>query len=82
MAGCSKCSISHMCEQFKYVADLQKRVEKLEKKFKDLEKEVDTGTHEDGLGWNAKGLFCGECTAKTCLGCEYEYAKHRERKYK
>lgn len=38
MAGCSKCSISHMCEQFKYVADLQKRVEELEKKVEELTK--------------------------------------------
>lgn len=36
MAGCSKCSISHMCKQFKYVADLQKRVEELEKKVEIL----------------------------------------------
>lgn len=56
------------------INELMDKVDELEKKVKDLEREIDTGTHEDGLGWNAKGEFCGECTAKTCRGCEYEYA--------
>lgn len=56
------------------INELMGRVDGFEKRVKDLEREADTGTHEDGLGWNAKGEFCGECTAKTCRGCEYEYA--------
>ena len=32
-----------------------------------------SGSHEDGMGWNALGVWCGECDADTCEGCEYEY---------
>ena len=50
-----------------------KFIEKQEKIIKELLKETDTGTHEDGLGWNGNGVFCGECSAKTCRGCPNEY---------
>lgn len=55
------------------INELMDKVDELEKKVKDLEQELDTGTHEDGLGWNANGEFCGECSAKTCRGCANEY---------
>lgn len=32
-----------------------------------------SGIHKDGLGWNAYGVFCGECNRDTCKGCQYEY---------
>lgn len=28
------------------------------------------GRHEDGLGWNSYGVFCGECPQITCVGCK------------
>lgn len=31
-----------------------------------------TGIHKDGLGWNACGVFCGECNNDTCEGCPNE----------
>lgn len=27
------------------------------------------GRHEEGLGWNPNGVFCGECSNMTCEGC-------------
>ena len=27
------------------------------------------GIHEDGVGWNPRGTFCGECSNITCEGC-------------
>lgn len=27
------------------------------------------GIHDEGLGWNPNGVFCGECSAITCKGC-------------
>lgn len=32
-----------------------------------------SGLHKDGLGWNACGVFCGECGCDTCEGCHNEY---------
>lgn len=32
-----------------------------------------TGIHKDGLGWNACGVFCGECNSDTCEGCPNEH---------
>lgn len=32
-----------------------------------------SGLHIDGIGWNALGVWCGECGAATCEGCKYEY---------
>lgn len=32
-----------------------------------------SGLHKDGLGWNARGVFCGECGSDTCEGCQNEY---------
>ena len=31
-----------------------------------------TGVHRNGLGWNARGVFCGECKCDTCEGCPNE----------
>lgn len=28
------------------------------------------GEHEEGLGWNPDGDFCGECSNITCVGCK------------
>lgn len=30
------------------------------------------GRHEEGLGWNPNGVFCGECYNMTCEGCPME----------
>lgn len=27
------------------------------------------GIHEEGLGWNPNGVFCGECSNTTCISC-------------
>ena len=27
------------------------------------------GVHDEGLGWNPNGVFCGECSNMTCNGC-------------
>lgn len=27
------------------------------------------GTHEDGIGYNQHGVFCGECGRESCIGC-------------
>lgn len=27
-----------------------------------------SGLHRDGIGWNALGVWCGECGAGTCEG--------------
>jgi hypothetical protein len=27
------------------------------------------GEHDEGLGWNPDGIFCGECSNETCVGC-------------
>ena len=32
-----------------------------------------SGVHKDGLGWNACGVFCGECLHDTCEGCKNEH---------
>ena len=32
-----------------------------------------TGVHKNGLGWNARGVFCGECNCDTCEGCPNEH---------
>ena len=32
-----------------------------------------SGIHKDGMGWNACGVWCGECSKDTCEGCEYEF---------
>ena len=30
-----------------------------------------SGLHIDGIGWNALGVWCGECNTDTCEGCPY-----------
>jgi hypothetical protein len=30
------------------------------------------GIHDEGLGWNPQGHFCGECGNLTCKGCSSE----------
>lgn len=27
------------------------------------------GVHDEGLGWNPNGVFCGECSNSTCEKC-------------
>jgi hypothetical protein len=34
------------------------------------------GTHEDGLGWDPDGSFCGECTNMDCKTCPVWLNKH------
>jgi len=33
------------------------------------------GVHEEGLGWNPQGVFCGECSNRDCSGCKFEHEK-------
>lgn len=28
-----------------------------------------TGFHDEGIGYNPHGVFCGECNRATCRGC-------------
>jgi hypothetical protein len=28
------------------------------------------GFHAEGLGWSPKGVFCGECSELSCVGCK------------
>jgi len=30
------------------------------------------GTHDEGLGWNPQGYYCGECSKRSCAGCMWE----------
>jgi hypothetical protein len=32
-----------------------------------------SGTHEEGIGWNPQGVWCGECGNITCEGCPHEH---------
>ena len=34
-----------------------------------------SGIHKDGMGWNALGVWCGECLTDTCEGCPYEFKR-------
>ena len=27
------------------------------------------GFHDSGIGWNPNGVWCGECTNKSCANC-------------
>lgn len=27
------------------------------------------GVHDEGVGWNPNGVFCGECSNTTCVNC-------------
>lgn len=31
------------------------------------------GCHEDAIGWNPQGVWCGECTRESCKGCINEH---------
>lgn len=31
------------------------------------------GFHEDAIGWNPQGVWCGECTKGSCKGCPNEH---------
>ncbi len=31
------------------------------------------GVHEDGMGWNPQGVWCGECGNLSCKGCPHEF---------
>lgn len=37
-----------------------------------------TGHHDEGIGCNPNGVFCGECSKITCKGCVNEYVKPYE----
>jgi hypothetical protein len=60
-------------EQF--IEDCNKANEEYDKYLEHLES-VDTsitdevgGTHDEGLGWNPQGVFCGECGKISCKDC-------------
>ncbi len=36
------------------------------------------GVHEEGLGWNPNGVFCGECSKMSCKGCMWEKYVEKE----
>ena len=31
------------------------------------------GLHDGGIGWNPKGVYCGECTMQSCKNCESSF---------
>ena len=31
------------------------------------------GFHEDAIGWNPQGVWCGECTRESCKDCTNEH---------
>lgn len=31
------------------------------------------GHHDNGIGWNPNGVWCGECTKESCSGCVNEH---------
>ena len=33
------------------------------------------GIHEDGLGYNPHGIYCGECNMTSCINCIYKDIK-------
>lgn len=39
-----------------------------------------SGIHKDGVGWNALGVWCGECLTDTCEGCPYEFKREEAEK--
>ena len=47
------------------IKDVVFYLENTEKAFRD---EIG-GIHDEGLGWNPNGVFCGECNCLTCVGC-------------
>lgn len=38
-----------------------------------LQATISYGCHEDGMGWNPFGHWCGECTNGDCHGCPNEF---------
>lgn len=60
---------SKHCEEkfYKMVSDAEKA--------EDLTIDEVGGVHEEGLGWNPNGVFCGECSNSTCKGCVNENAE-------
>ena len=34
------------------------------------------GVHDEGLGWDPFGEFCGECSRMTCKGCRVFEVSH------
>lgn len=39
------------------------------------------GTHDEGIGWNPYGIFCGECGNISCVDCLYKDIKEEEIKW-
>lgn len=33
------------------------------------------GFHDEAMGWNPNGVWCGECTKISCVDCPSRYAK-------
>ena len=33
------------------------------------------GYHDEAIGWNPNGVWCGECTQKSCINCPSRYIK-------
>lgn len=34
------------------------------------------GTHDEGVGWNPNGVFCGECSNTNCVDCPMKNEKN------
>ena len=52
------------------VIEQAKKLETSDTEVKDTSYKDDVGgVHDEGLGWNPQGTFCGECGSLTCKGC-------------
>jgi hypothetical protein len=58
----------------KAVQSIMKKYEKLSPHDFCVKDELG-GVHDEGLGWNPQGVFCGECSNMTCVGCVNKGAK-------
>lgn len=38
-------------------------------KISNLSKDTNIGFHDEGIGWNPQGVYCGECGRSTCIAC-------------
>jgi uncharacterized ferredoxin-like protein len=48
-------------------------------KIKELQEDIIDevgGLHSNGVGWNPSGVWCGECSFRTCKGCVNENLKN------
>lgn len=51
------------------IIEQAKALEKVDEMIDTSYKDDVGGVHDEGLGWNPQGAFCGECGSLTCKGC-------------